>query len=65
MVLRQNDGFRGLRQKDGGGFDPYLYSTKRSITTMPSIFRREVVDGVLVRRIFGVDGLDMLNYWAF
>jgi hypothetical protein len=34
------------------GFDPYVKCIKRSITTMPTIFRREVVDGVGVMGIF-------------
>ena len=34
------------------GFDPYVKCIKRSITTMPTIFRREVVDGVVVMDIF-------------
>jgi hypothetical protein len=32
---------------------------------MPSIFRGEVVDGVGVRGIYGVGGLDMKISWGF
>jgi hypothetical protein len=38
------------------GFDPYVNCSKRSITTMPTIFRREVVDGVWVMGFFGCAG---------
>ena len=38
------------------GFDPYVKCIKRSITTMPTIFRRDVVDGVGVMGIFGGRG---------
>jgi len=34
------------------GFDPYIKCIKRSITTMPTIFLAEVVDGVGVMGIF-------------
>ena len=34
------------------GFDPYVKCIKRSITTMPTIFMGEVIDGVGVRGIF-------------
>ena len=32
---------------------------------MSTIFRREVVDGVGVMGIFGVEGLDNRNCWGF
>jgi hypothetical protein len=32
---------------------------------MPTIFRREVIDGVGVRGIFGVEGLDKRICWGF
>ena len=35
------------------GIDPYFNCIKRSITTMPTIFRMEVVDGVGVIHISG------------
>ena len=46
----------GLRQKDEFEFDLYLNSTKWSITTMPTIFLGEVVDGVGVSGIFRCRG---------
>ena len=47
------------------GIDPYINCIKRSITTMPTIFRREVVDGVGVMGFFGVEGLDKGICWGF
>jgi hypothetical protein len=38
------------------GFDPYVKCIKRSITSMPTIFRMEVIDGVGVMGIFGRRG---------
>jgi len=47
------------------GFDPYVKCIKRGITTMPTIFRMQVIDMVLVIVFWGVEGLDMRICWGF
>ena len=51
LIRLRKNGASGRVQHMLDGIDPYINCIKRSITTMPTIFRREVIDGVWVMGI--------------